>query len=183
MKMRYMINQLYKNTSYMLHRVPQADFVTSLPSEYILGLNINIYGTCLTPLKRSADSYHTLNALAGLSSAQHYVAQSHDLHEKLVHDWIPQSGESSPSRSLFICVYGTLFPNPSFFTGGLLDNAALDDMRKVAYAEARSWREEPTKSKYLGGAGERLVKQFLSLYPISYSDEMRVPGGDVTPIL
>lgn len=67
--------------------------------------------------------------------------------------------------------------------GGLLDNAAIDDMRKIAYAEARSWREEPTKSKYLGGAGERLVKQLLSLYPITYSDEMRIPGGDVTSTL
>ena len=99
---------------------------------------------------RISDSYHTLYALSGLSSAQHIVSQSPELAKKLRADWKPLEGQhAGPSA---------YFPenNEPYVTA----NSELDDLRKTAFVEGRSWQEEEGGSLYVNGVGDRVVSDF-----------------------
>ncbi|KAH8111560.1 terpenoid cyclases/Protein prenyltransferase [Phellopilus nigrolimitatus] len=96
--------------------------------EYILYAAQHPMGGLRDKPPKPADAYHTLYALSGLSTAQHHVAQSHELRDKFRREWNPQEE----------------------------DEQGLDEMHKIAYAEARAWREEEGGSTYVGGAGDRL---------------------------
>ncbi|KAI5120991.1 hypothetical protein M0805_000452 [Coniferiporia weirii] len=75
---------------------------------------------------KPADAYHTLYTLSGLSTAQHRVVLSHELRDKYIKEWRSHSAD-----------------------------VGIDEMHKVAYAEARAWKEEEA-SVYVNGAGDRL---------------------------
>jgi protein farnesyltransferase subunit beta len=94
--------------------------------EYLLYAGQHPAGGLRDKPPKSADAYHTLYCLAGLSSAQHHVFPSPARRDAIRKHWKPS-----------------------------LDST-FDDLRKAAFAEALSWTEEEGTSKYVGGPVNRV---------------------------
>ncbi|KII84972.1 hypothetical protein PLICRDRAFT_45829 [Plicaturopsis crispa FD-325 SS-3] len=94
--------------------------------EYILLAGQHPAGGLRDKPPKSADAYHTLYCLAGLSSAQHHVFPSPERRSTVEKAWV------SP------------------------DDDALDALRKNSFTAALSWIEEEGASKFVGGPGNRV---------------------------
>ncbi|KAJ7590765.1 terpenoid cyclases/protein prenyltransferase alpha-alpha toroid [Mycena floridula] len=94
--------------------------------EYILYAAQHPAGGLRDKPPKSADSYHTLYCLAGLSSAQHRLCSSSARRAELVEAWVPG------------------------------DDSSNDDIRKTIFSESLSWTEEEGASRYVGGEANRL---------------------------
>ncbi|EJC99512.1 terpenoid cyclases/Protein prenyltransferase [Fomitiporia mediterranea MF3/22] len=121
-------SQAAVNLSFLCNRLYPSDDIFNRPGlqEYILYAAQHPIGGLRDKPPKPADAYHTLYSLAGLSTAQHYVSPSNDIREKFRKEWKRK------------------------------DDDPLDDWRKSAYVEARTWKEEEGGSIYVNGPGDRL---------------------------
>jgi len=90
---------------------------------------------------KNADAYHTLYNLAGLSSAQHHFLPSKSLHDSLLDQWNPETGEAAGD------------------TVKLGSTGRDHALRKTVWVEMSSWVEDEhqPESQFVGGKANRLV--------------------------
>ncbi|KAL5480559.1 RAM1 [Sanghuangporus weigelae] len=94
--------------------------------EYVLYAGQHPAGGLRDKPPKVSDAYHTLYALSGLSTAQHYAAPSEEVRERLRKEWKQ------------------------------IHDDPLDEWHRAAYVEARAWSEEEGASMYINGPGDRL---------------------------
>ncbi|GBE85920.1 Protein farnesyltransferase subunit beta [Sparassis crispa] len=110
--------------------------------EYILYAGQYPAGGLRDKPPKSADSYHTLYCLSGLSAAQHTVLPDDARRAELLASW---SDETINEREGF-----------GFTPASDAARSQWDAMRKEAFVSALSWVEEEGTSKYVGGAVNRV---------------------------
>lgn len=94
--------------------------------EYILIAGQHPAGGLVDKPPKTADSYHTLYCLAGLSAAQHHVIPSDPRKTILLQCWADETDDK------------------------------LENLKREAFANALSWIEEEGTSTYVGGEKNRL---------------------------
>lgn len=97
--------------------------------EYVLIAGQHSAGGLVDKPPKPADAYHTLYCLSGLSAAQHHVVPSDDRRAELLKAWQDPTDSSD-------------------------DLAA--QVRKLAFVDTLSWKEDEGTAKYLGGATNRV---------------------------
>jgi protein farnesyltransferase subunit beta len=121
------------------------DVLVEALQEYILGAGQDTPGGLRDKPGKKADIYHTFYSLAGLSSAQHRVYQSRKAEAELFATW----KDSKP-----------FVPNQA------VEESEEDQQkrRRAIWSYSKSWKEDETSHKYVGGSKNRVVSGSLRLF-------------------
>lgn len=109
--------------------------------EYILYAGQHPAGGLRDKPPKSADSYHTLYCLSGLSAAQHRVIPDEARREELRASWDEKSAKEYEGS-------GYIFVEE--------ECSLVDAVRKETFVSTLSWMEEEGASRYVGGAANRV---------------------------